>query len=103
MESVVVVVALSVLAFAATNLDNLIVLVGVVLLSGASICLGADDEKIDRDKARQLRQKERKGETLTVEEKSYLNRARQSRMRSRPDGVPGGMDFDIRTRQAHGG
>lgn len=60
----------------------------VVLLSSVAVGLGADDGKIDWNKARGIRQKERKGEALTAEEKTYLDRARKSRMRPRRGSRP---------------
>jgi hypothetical protein len=45
--------------------------------------LRAADEKIDWEKARQLLQRERKGESLTADEQTYLDRAKAERNKPR--------------------
>ena len=62
-----------------------VMLLAVVLLGGTvpSIAAGDDDAPIDRDRARALRRKERAGETLTEDEKAYLQKAREAFGRGR--------------------
>ena len=57
---------------------GIVILVFSVLFSG-SFLLAQDQERIDWRKARELLQKERKGEELTAEEKEYLERAKEQR------------------------
>ncbi len=56
-----------------------------VFLLNPVVGFGAGDEKIDWDRARQLRQRQQRGETLTAEEKTYLDQARQVRRRRRQE------------------
>ena len=57
----------------------------LLLLICAFAVLGADADQIDWQKARELMQKQRQGQSLTNEEKAYLDRARQQRAKDRPD------------------
>jgi len=54
-------------------------LVGSLLVARASAGAVGDDKKIDWNYARQLYQRSQRGETLTPEEKAYLDRAREER------------------------
>ena len=60
---------------------------GTVLLAGLAAGWAAE-EKIDFQKARELLQKQRQGQTLTDEERQYLQRAMEARRKAaqRPDG-----------------
>lgn len=56
-----------------------------------SVAFSADSDQIDWEKARELLQKQRQGQSLTDEEEAYLDRAKQERAkgrqgRSRPQG-----------------
>ena len=53
-------------------------ILGLLLVVFVSASL-AEDEPIDWELARELRQKEQRGETLTEEEKAYLERAKSER------------------------
>lgn len=61
-----------------------------LLLICAFAVLAVDDGQIDWQKARELLRKQRQGQSLTDEEKTYLERARQQRAMGRPeeDGRP---------------
>ena len=58
----------------------------LLLICGFAV-LVADDGQIDRQKTRELIQKQRQGQSLTDEEEAYLERARQQRATSRPGGT----------------
>jgi hypothetical protein len=55
-----------------------------LLLICAFTALAADDGRIDWEKARELLRRQRQGQSLTDEEKAYLERARQERAAGRP-------------------
>ena len=55
-----------------------------LLLICAFAVLAVDDGQIDWQKARELLRKQRQGQSLTEEEKSYLERAKQERAAGRP-------------------
>jgi len=57
----------------------------LLLLICASAASAADADQIDWQKARELIQKQRQGQSLTDEEKAYLDRARQERAKARSD------------------
>jgi hypothetical protein len=59
------------------------------LLLCVTIAYAPEGDQIDWDKARQLRRRERQGQTLTVEEKEYLERAKKIRRRGRGQAKPG--------------
>ncbi len=58
----------------------------LVLLLGA---VGADEEEIDWNRARSLMQKSQRGEALSPEEQTYLDRAREERRKRFAQGPPG--------------
>jgi len=62
----------------------LILFASLPLLICAFAALTADDGQIDWQKARELLRRQRQGQSLTNEEKAYLERAGQERAASRP-------------------
>lgn len=71
-----------------------------LLLICASAVLAADDGQIDWQKARELLRRQQQGQSLTDEEKAYLERARQERAAGRP-GRPQG-DQALRGKETTG-
>lgn len=66
--------------------------VGLLLLAAASAWCGeAGGEAIDWNKARQLIERTRRGETLSPEDQAYLEKARAERRRLGPDWRPDGQ------------
>ncbi len=64
-------------------------ILGLLLVVFLSTSL-AEDEPIDWELARELRQKEMRGETLTEEEKAYLERAKSERQKRTNSNEPSG-------------
>lgn len=66
-----------------------------LVLACATLCAQTKDEAIDFTKARELFQREQRGEKLSAEDQAYLNRAKEQRARGgeRPQGAPAGIDF----------
>jgi len=60
----------------------------LVVASLACVVLGNDEKSIDRDKAKQLLQKQQRGEKLTEEESAYLENARKMRRERQPADRP---------------
>lgn len=63
----------------------------LLLLILAAIVLAEDERPIDWKKARELNRKEQRGETLTDEEKAYLQRAKELRRNRTGEGRPAGQ------------
>ncbi len=73
----------------------------VGMLVGLALAQGAVEQSIDWDKARQLRTKQKQGQTLTQEETKYLQRAMEAR-RKMPRGGPKDRAGRQRPPQAEG-
>jgi len=61
----------------------LAVITSIMLWAPLSVLTAAQDEAIDWSKAKQLYQKQRGGQTLTDQEKAYLDRAQKERQKNR--------------------
>ena len=66
-----------------------------LVVAVTTLCAQSKDEAIDFDKARQLFQREQRGERLNPEDQTYLNRAKELRAKGggRPAAPAGGIDF----------
>ncbi len=72
-------------------------------LALATVCAQTKDEPIDFNKARQLYQREQRGEKLNPDEQAYLTRAKELRAKGgdRPPGAGGGQQRpDLKQRKA---
>jgi hypothetical protein len=84
------------------RLDTRIMAVGMawVFFIGAMLVVRAADEVVDMDRARELFQKQKSGQTLSAEEAAYLSRARV--IREQQKGAPGGRDAPAADRGSGG-
>lgn len=72
-----------------TVLPLLAVLVSGLFLVLLLSAVGADEEEVDWNRARSLMQKSQRGEALSPEEQTYLDRAREERRKRFAQGPPG--------------
>ena len=78
-------------------------IMSLLTLIYASVAFSTDGNQIDWEKARELLQKQRQGQSLTNEEETYLERARQERAKGRQGSARSGSNRRPQRDQATNG